>query len=175
MFFKPQTPAFLGLETLLWNQPLCSRPMKADTRAYCPDSWQACRASGTRQNGGTVRSSDHWGRPHSAEANTTQEYGRSQSRVQAHSVGQAVNSGPCSCKEQKRQPGLQAIDQKGVASKAQCVVAWKTPDPSASSQESASKKNLKEPLTCANYLSQNLLANSSKPVSLNVHLPSNLQ
>lgn len=68
MFFEPQPLALLGLETLIWNQPLCSRQAKADTKAYCSDSWQACQASGTQQNEKTVRSSNHQRLTHHAEA-----------------------------------------------------------------------------------------------------------
>lgn len=168
MLFEPQPPAlFLGLETLLWNQPLCSRQAETDTKAYCSDSWQACQASGTQQNGSTVRSSNHQRLTHCAEARSLVLGGeRRQRRSQAHSVGLTVDSRPCWCRGQKRQSKLQATDQKGVASKVQCLVAWKTPNPSASSRESSNKKNLKEhcvqfsTLNMCLRLSQNLLVNS---------------
>lgn len=114
MLFEPQPPAlFLGLETLLWNQPLCSRQAETDTKAYCSDSWQACQASGTQQNRSTVRSSNHQRLTHCAEARSlVLGGGRRQRRSQAHSVGLTVDSRPCWCRGQKRQSKLQATDQK---------------------------------------------------------------
>lgn len=75
------------------EQPLSFRQTKADTRVYCPGTWQACWASRTQQNRRRAGLSDHRGWTHSAEARSwALGRGGGQRHCQAHSGGWSVDS-----------------------------------------------------------------------------------
>lgn len=95
-------------------QPLSSRQTEADTRAYGPGTWQACGASGTQLNGSRVEISKHQRWTHSVEA-----------RKEAETVSGTVS------RMVSRQQAVQRTERQSgwQVSWAQCLVAWKTPNP----------------------------------------------